>query len=95
MGQQEQIKITVHVQPNSKQNRVIGFRDGVLHVKIAAPPVNGKANKELVRFLSTLLGVSKSGLGIEKGLTSTTKTISITGPGQDRILRALAKYQTH
>lgn len=95
MEQQEQIRITVHVQPNANQNKVMGFRDGVLHVKIAAPPVNGKANKELVKFLSTLLDISKSDLSIEKGTTSKTKVISIKGLGQDRVLRALAKYQTH
>lgn len=67
MEQQEQIRITVHVQPNASQNKVVGFRDGVLHVKIAVPPVNGKANKELVKFLSTLLDISKSDLSIEKG----------------------------
>ena len=93
MEQQEQITITVHVQPNANQNKVVGFRDGVLYIKVAAPPVNGKANKELVKFLSALLGIRKSGLGIERGTTSKTKVVAIRGLGQDMVLRLLEKYQ--
>jgi len=93
--QKEQIRITVHVQPNANQNKVVGFRDGVLQVRIAAPPIKGKANQELVKFLSTLLGVSKSSLSIEKGVTGKKKTVAVRGLGQDRVLRLLEKYQTH
>ena len=95
MVQKEQIRITVHVQPNANQNKVVGFRDGVLQVRIAAPPIKGKANQELVKFLSTLLGVSKSSLSIEKGVTGKKKTVAVRGLGQDRVLRLLEKYQTH
>lgn len=69
----------VRVQPNAGRNEVSGFRDGVWHVRVAAPPVKGKANQELVKFLSAVLGVSKSNLTIEKGLTSKTKTIAVRG----------------
>lgn len=69
----EQVKITVQVQPNSSRNEVLGFRDGVLHIKIAAPPVKGKANQELVAFISDILGVRKRNLTIEKGITSKRK----------------------
>lgn len=95
MVQKEQIRITVHVQPNANQNKVVGFGDGVLQVRIAAPPIKGKANQELVKFLSTLLGVSKSSLTIEKGVTGKKKTVAVRGLGQDRVLRLLEKYQTH
>ena len=95
MEQKEQVIITVHVQPNANQNKVMSFRDSVLQVKIAAPPIKGEANRELVKFLSSLLGVSKSDLSIEKGTTSKTKTVAIRGLGQDGVLRELEKYQTH
>ncbi len=91
----EQIRITVHVQPNAAQNKVAGFRDGILQVSIAAPPIKGKANQELVKFLSSLLGVSKSSLSIEKGMTGKKKTVVVRGLGQDQVLRLLEKYQTH
>ena len=95
MVQKEQVRITVHVHPNANQNKVAGFRGGILQVRIAAPPIKGKANQELVKFLSNVLGVSKNNLRIEKGTTSKTKTIAIRGVGQDKVLRELEKYQTH
>ncbi|MGB2854691.1 MAG: DUF167 domain-containing protein, partial [Dehalococcoidia bacterium] len=79
---QNQTNITVQIQPNAKRNEVLGFEDGVLRVKIAAPPVRGKANKELIDFLSGLLGVNKSSITIEKGVTSRRKVIAIEGLSQ-------------
>ena len=87
---QDQTKITVHVQPNARRNEVLVFEDGVLRVKIAAPPVKGKANKELIEFLSGLLGISKSSVTIEKGATSRSKVIGISGLSQDDVARRLA-----
>ena len=86
---QNQTNITVQIQPNAKQNEVLVFEEGVLRVKIAAPPVKGKANKELVDFLSQLLGISKSSINIDKGLTSRRKVIAIEGLSQAEILQRL------
>ena len=93
--QKEQIRITIHVQPNASQNEVAGFRDGVLQVRIAAPPIKGKANRELVKFLSSLLGVGKTNLSIEKGITSRKKTVAVRGIKKDQVLGLLEKYQTN
>jgi len=70
----------------------MGFKAGVLQVRIAAPPVKGKANDELMRLLSDVLGVSKSNLAIEKGVTSRKKTIVITGLGQDQVVKLLERH---
>ncbi len=93
MVEREQAKIVIHVQPNANQNKVVGFRDGVLQVRIAASPTKGKANQELVEFLSSFLGVSKSNLSIEKGMTSKKKIVAVEGLRQDWVLRLLEKYQ--
>jgi len=68
---------------------VIGFADGVLWVKIAAPPVKGKANRELLAFLSQLLGISQGALIITKGYTSRNKTVAIDGLSQKESLKRL------
>ena len=68
---------------------MLGFADGTLRLKIAAPPVKSKANRELVDFLSRSLGVSKSAVTIEKGLTSRNKMIAIEGLDRDSILERL------
>jgi uncharacterized protein (TIGR00251 family) len=92
MVEKEQSKITAHIQPNASQNKVVGFQGGVLQVRIAAPPVKGKANQELVKFLSSVLGVSKSNLTIEKGISGKKKIIAIRGLGQEQVARLLERH---
>lgn len=81
----ERIKIWVQVHPNARRNEVQGEKDGIWHLKIAAPPVKGRANQELINFLSDVLQVSKSNLAIEKGLSSRRKLIDIRGLAQEQV----------
>ena len=85
MVKEESAKIVVQVQPNASQNMVARFDEGVWHLRIAAPPIKGKANQELLKFLSGILGVTKGNLTIEKGMTSKRKVIAIKGLGQNQI----------
>lgn len=86
MAEKEPVRIVVRVQPNAGRNEVLGFQDNILRMKIAAPPVKGKANQELITFLSDILGIRKSNLTIEKGTTGKKKVISITGLTQTQII---------
>ncbi len=86
---EEQATITIQVQPNASQNKVTRFEQGVCYLKIAAPPIKGKANQELLKFLSDTLGISKSSLTIEKGMTSKRKLIAIRGLEQNEVMRRL------
>ena len=85
----ETTSVSIVVQPNAKRNEVLGFEESVLHVKIAAPPVKGKANRELIAFLSKLLGISKSSITIEKGHISRRKVIAIEGLSQAEVTKRL------
>ena len=76
------VRIAVQAHPGAKRNEVVRFEAGIWHLKIAAPPTEGKANKGLVEFLSKILDVSKSHITIEKGTTSHRKLISIEGMTQ-------------
>jgi len=89
---EEPVTLVVQVQPNATQNRVARFEDGVLHMRIAAPATKGKANHELLKFLSDILGVSRAHLTIEKGITSKKKRIAIIGLTQNQVTRQLEKY---
>ena len=77
--------LTLQVQPNAKRNEVLGFAEGILRLKIAAPPVEGKANKELVSFLSKTLGINKSSITIDRGHTSKVKIVTILELDRDQI----------
>ncbi len=86
----EAVKIVVKVQPNAHKNEVLGFQDDVLRVKIAAPPVDGKANKALIAFLSEVLGISKSNVDIDKGETSKTKVVLVNGISKALVMERAA-----
>jgi uncharacterized protein (TIGR00251 family) len=81
----EETRLEIRVQPNARKNEIQGFREGVLYIKIAAPPVEGKANKELIGYLSDILGIAKSRVSIEKGVTGRNKLISIIGLNQEQV----------
>ncbi len=81
--------ISVRVSPNSTRNEVVGFNDGVWQMKVSAPPVKGKANEELIAFLSKILGVGRSSLSIIKGHTNRNKLIAIDGLTQSEVMKRL------
>ena len=68
--------INVRVIPNAKKNEVKKFGSGY-KVYLTAPPVEGKANKLLLKVLAEELGVKKSQLSIARGMNSRDKVISI------------------
>jgi len=79
----------LRVHPDASRNEVAGFTDGVLRVRVAAPPVKDKANKELIAFLGQILGVNKSTLAIIKGRTSKNKVLAVYGLSQEEIMKRL------
>jgi uncharacterized protein (TIGR00251 family) len=78
------------VHPNAARNELAGFSEGVLRVKVAAPPVRGKANRELIAFLAQKLGLSKGDLTILKGHTSRNKLVSIAGLTREELNQRLS-----
>lgn len=69
-------QILLHVQPSAKKSEVVGLHgEGRLKVKIKAPPEDGKANKELIRFLAALLKVRKNEIEILRGHKSRDKDV--------------------
>jgi uncharacterized protein (TIGR00251 family) len=74
----EAVILKVYLQPKSSKNEIIGpFRDGI-KVKITAPPVEGKANEGLIRFLSKEWGIPVSHIEIVRGRHSREKTLKIS-----------------
>jgi uncharacterized protein (TIGR00251 family) len=69
--------ITIKVKPNSKQQKITEAEDGSLTVHLKSPPVDGKANKELIKLLAKKYQVPKSQITIKSGLTSKNKLIEI------------------
>lgn len=71
------VKIKVYAKPNAKQSKLIKISKGEWHIALQAKPQEGEANKELIRFLSTLLRVPKTQIILEKGVASRYKLVSL------------------
>ena len=86
----EGILLRVHVQPKAKRDEVAGFYGEALKIRLKAPPVEGKANEALRKFLAKLLKISKSSVKIVAGETSREKTAYIEGPSLEEARKRLA-----
>ena len=77
------MKLALKVTPGARNNEILGWEDDypqvgrVLKVKIAAPPVEGKANKEIIAFLSRILKVTKSAVEVVHGTSGRIKLVEI------------------
>jgi uncharacterized protein (TIGR00251 family) len=69
----------VQVVPRASRSEIVGEHNGALRVRIAAAPVDGAANDELVRTLARALGVRRSAVEIVSGQTSRTKVVCVAG----------------
>ncbi len=73
------------VQPRASRSEIVGPHGDMLKVRLAAPPVDGAANEELVRFLAKEFGVPQRAIEIVAGRSSRRKTIRVTGVTQEKI----------
>ena len=69
----------IQVVPRASLSEIVGEYNGALRVRIAAPPVDGAANKELVRTLARAFNVSRSAVRIVSGHNSKLKQVSVSG----------------
>ena len=86
----EGVIITAKIVPGSSGlTRFCGLLDGMLKVKVSAPPEKGKANRCLLRFLAKELGVKKNAVSIISGKTSPVKQVRILGISTQTLLKKL------
>ena len=84
--------IRVHVSPGARKNQVVGMTtDGVIKIKISSPPVEGKANIGLVKYLSDVLNVPVSKIKIEHGEKSRDKLLRLSGISLEEASERLKK----
>lgn len=83
------VRLVVRVQPRASRTELAGPYGEGIKVRLAAPPVEGEANRELVQFLAKTVGVPRSCVRIARGERSRSKTVEIEGVGPRRVRRAL------
>jgi len=69
----------VHAKPRSKKSKIVGERDDAVEIALAAPPVDGAANEELVRFVAKVLAVPRRNVELVRGDTSRAKLVAVSG----------------
>jgi uncharacterized protein (TIGR00251 family) len=83
--------LTVRLKPRSKRNALMAERDGVLHVSVAAAPVEGKANAALCKLIAKRAGVARVQVSVIHGERSREKVVRVEGVTQHELRRALAQ----
>ncbi len=80
MDIEKKCDLNVRVSPNSKRNRISQVSpDGMVKINLTSPPVEGKANIALIRYLSTVLDISQSNISIIRGEKIRNKLVRIVG----------------
>ncbi len=82
-------RLTIKVHPRAKRSGVTGRLGDAWKVPLAAPPTDGKANDECIRFFAELANVPRARVRIVSGLTSRLKVVEIEGISQDELERLL------
>lgn len=80
------IEAVLYIQPGASRTRLVGLHDGRPKIAIHAKPVEGAANRELVKFLAELLAVSRSDITIVSGETSRLKRVRMPRAAYDALL---------
>ncbi|MDK9692117.1 DUF167 domain-containing protein [Azospira sp.] len=88
-GGDGRLLLTLHIQPGAKKTEVCGLHGDALKIRLAAPPVDGKANGALLAFVADRLGLPKSAVSLKSGQTSRRKVVEVAEPPADAVQRLL------
>ncbi|HET8953315.1 MAG TPA: DUF167 domain-containing protein [Solirubrobacteraceae bacterium] len=83
------VELRVRVTARASRDELAGLRDGVLHVRVTAPPVDGKANQAVCRLIARAVGVGRTGVTVVRGERSRDKVVNIEGLEPEAVHRAL------
>jgi uncharacterized protein (TIGR00251 family) len=94
------VVLRVVVVPNARATQAVGLHDGALRVRLAAPPIEGRANEAICNWVAAELGVPKRAVRLRRGTTSRAKQLEIDAPGSEvsawlgRCLAALPQWES-
>lgn len=85
----EGITVEIKVQPRASRNQIVGEQEGMLKIKLTAPPVEGEANQALVGYLASVLNLPRRNVVLLKGESSRHKIVGIKGITKDGFLNKI------
>jgi uncharacterized protein (TIGR00251 family) len=83
--------VTVRLKPRAKRNAILDERDGILHVSVAAAPVDGRANVALCKLIAKRAGVARGQVSIIRGERSREKVVRVEGLTPPELRHALSQ----
>jgi len=75
----DDLRLEVLVVPRASRNRIMGVHDGRLKIQLTAPPVEGRANQALVRFVAEIVGIARVQVEVIGGATNKRKSLRLRG----------------
>lgn len=82
-------RVTIHVVPRARTTELAGVHGDAIRIRIAAPPANGAANKELLRYVAETLGVPQRSVRLVSGALARRKVIEVDGVSAEGLRRTL------
>jgi uncharacterized protein (TIGR00251 family) len=79
------VTLTLHIQPGAKKTEFAGLHGDALKIRLAAPPVDGKANEALIKFVAETLKLPKSAVNLKSGQTSRRKVLEVNGSSREAL----------
>lgn len=77
------ITLTLHVQPGAKRSEIAGLHGDALKIRLAAPPIEGRANKALLKFIAGIFAVPPRNVELHQGSQSRHKVVAVSGSSVD------------
>ena len=84
--------IGVRLKPGAKREKVVSIDEREICLAVTAPPVDGKANEALIKFLAGVLDVPKSGITILRGQTSRIKLVELSGMTKEETIKKIRDF---
>lgn len=75
----DELTLTLHIQPGAKRSEVVGLHGEALKIRLAAPPIEGRANEALLKFIAESFGVPLRQVALKQGGQSRHKIVAVTG----------------
>lgn len=91
MPAEHQLTLALHAVPGAKRTEAVGEHGGALRVRVAAPPVDGKANLELTAWLAETFGLPKRDVALLSGATARQKRFALHFPDAPALAAAQAR----
>jgi len=85
------VVLHLYVQPKASKSRLVGLHDGCLKLAVAAPPVEGKANKQVLKFLAAMLGIANRDLSLKSGAQSRRKQVVVKSLDAETVRKRVEK----